>query len=56
MATAKTTTRRRQYVLGEIPADRVRALRGESAFARGFWPIFVKYARLPRIQPKARRA
>ena len=45
MATAKTKTRRRQYVVGEIPADRVRALRGESALARGFWPIFVKYAR-----------
>src|SRR5215831_19314031 len=28
MPTAKTVTRRRQYVVGEIPADRVRALRG----------------------------
>jgi hypothetical protein len=53
--TAKTKTRRRQYVVGEIPADRVRALRGESALPRGFWPISVKYARRLRIQPKARR-
>jgi hypothetical protein len=45
MAAAKTKTRRRQYVVGEIPADRVRAPGGESALARGFWPIFVKYAR-----------
>jgi hypothetical protein len=45
MPTAKTTTRRRQYVVGEIPADRVRAPRGESAPSRGFWPISVKYAR-----------
>ena len=45
MAAAKTKTRRRQYVVGEIPADRVRPLGGESALARGFWPIFVKYAR-----------
>ena len=47
MPTAKTVTRRRQYVVGEIPADRVRALRGESALTRGFWPISVKYARQP---------
>ena len=47
MPTAKTVTRRRQYVVGEIPADRVRALRGESALTRGFWPIPVKYARQP---------
>jgi len=45
MAAAKTKTRRRQYVVGEIPADRVRPLGGESALAGGFWPIFVKYAR-----------
>jgi hypothetical protein len=49
MATAKTKTRRRQYVVGEIPADRVRALGGESALPGGFWPISVKYARRPRI-------
>jgi hypothetical protein len=49
MPTAKTKTRRRQYVVGEIPADRVWALRGESALPRGFWPISVKYARPPRI-------
>lgn len=55
MPTAKTKTRRRQYVVGEIPAGRVRAPRGESALPRGFWPISVKYARRPRIQPKARR-
>jgi hypothetical protein len=42
-------------VVGEIPAGRVRAPRGESALPRGFWPISVKYARRPRIQPKARR-
>jgi hypothetical protein len=53
--TAKTRTRRRQYVVGEIPADRVRAPRGESALPRGFWPISVKYARPSRIWPKARR-
>ena len=47
MPTAKTATRRRQYVMGEIPADRVRAPWGESALPRGFWPIFVKYARPP---------
>jgi hypothetical protein len=47
MPTAKTTTRRRQYVVGEIPPDRVRAPRGESAPSRGFWPISVKYARPP---------
>jgi hypothetical protein len=47
MATAKTKTRRRQYVVGEIPVDRVRAPRGESALARGFWPISVKYGRQP---------
>ena len=49
MPTAKTRTRRRQYVVGEIPAGRVRAPRGESALPRGFWPISVKYARRPRI-------
>ena len=47
MPTAKTVTRRRQYVVGEIPADRVHALRGESALTRGFWPIPVKYAMQP---------
>jgi hypothetical protein len=36
-------------VVGEIPAGRVRAPRGESALPRGFWPISVKYARRPRI-------
>jgi hypothetical protein len=55
MPAAKTNTRRRQYVVGEIPAGRVRAPRGESAPSRGFWPIFVKYARQPWIWPKARR-
>jgi hypothetical protein len=47
MPTAKTVTRRRQYVVGEIAAGRVRALRGESALSRRFWPIPVKYARWP---------
>jgi hypothetical protein len=39
MPTVKTKTRRRRYVAGEILASRVRALRGESALSRGFWPI-----------------
>lgn len=45
MPTVKTKTRRRQYVVGETLADRVRALRGESALPPGSWPIPVKYAR-----------
>jgi hypothetical protein len=45
MPTVKTKTRRRQYVVGETLAGRVRALRGESALPRGSWPIPVKYAR-----------
>jgi hypothetical protein len=47
MPTAKTVTRRRQYVAGEVPADRVPALRGEAALSRRFWPISLKYARQP---------
>lgn len=43
--TVKTKTRRRQYVAGETLADRVRALRGESALPPGSCPIPVKYAR-----------
>ena len=45
MATAKTRTRRRQYVMGEILVGRVRAPRGERAPPAGSWPIPVKYAR-----------
>ena len=45
MPTVKTKTRRRQYVVGETLADRVRALPGESPLPRGSWPIPVKYAR-----------
>jgi hypothetical protein len=47
MPTVKTRTRRRQYVMGEILADRVRAPRGGSALLAGSWPISVKYARWP---------
>ena len=47
MPTVKTATRRRQYVAGEVPADRVRAPRGGSAVLTGSWPISVKYARWP---------
>ncbi len=47
MPTVKTKTRRRQYVVGETLAVRVRALRGESALPPGSWPIPVKYARWP---------
>jgi hypothetical protein len=45
MPTVKTTTRRRQYVMGEILVGRVRAPRGERAPPAGSWPIPVKYAR-----------
>ena len=45
MPTVKTTTRRRQYVMGEILVGRVRAPRGERALPAGSWPIPVKYAR-----------
>ncbi|HEV8276756.1 MAG TPA: hypothetical protein VGQ26_13815, partial [Streptosporangiaceae bacterium] len=41
MPTARTSTRRRQYVACEIVAGRGRAPRGGSAFARRFWSISV---------------
>ena len=49
MPAVKTKTRRRQYVVGEILAGRVRAPRGESALPPGSWPISLKYARRPGI-------
>jgi len=49
MPTVKTTTRRRQYVAGEIRAGRLRTPRGESALPPGSWPISLKYARRPGI-------
>ena len=45
MPTVKTKTRRRQYVVGEILAGRVRPPRGAPALPTGSWPIPVKYAR-----------
>jgi hypothetical protein len=49
MPRVKTNTRRRQYVVGEIAAGRVRAPRGESALPPGSWPISLKYGRRPGI-------
>jgi hypothetical protein len=55
MPTARTSTRRRQYVACEIVAGRGRAPPGGSAFARRFWSIPVTMEDSHRMSLKARR-
>jgi len=55
MPTARTSTRRRQYVACEIVAGRGRAPRGGSAFDRRLWSISVTMEDSHRMSLKARR-
>jgi hypothetical protein len=55
MPTARTSTRRRQYVAREIVAGRGRAPRGGPASARRFWSIPVTMEDSRRMSSKARR-